>query len=70
MSASDLDDEIMVTLQLLCEAGVCEQIGPDEFRWANMPKSEAEAKLAAWEAANPGRVRDLSVAIKRLRGAG
>jgi hypothetical protein len=63
MSASKIDAQVMVTLQLLCEAGVCNQIGPDLFQFADMPKAEAEAKLAAWKAANPERVRALEAAI-------
>ena len=67
MSANRIDEQLMVTLQLLCEAGVCKQIGPDQFEWADMSKAEAEAKVAAWKAANPERVKALEAAIAILR---
>ena len=63
MSANTVDDELLITIQLFCEAGICEQTGPDQFQWADMSKADAEAKFAAWKAANSDRVRALEAAI-------
>jgi hypothetical protein len=63
MSANTVDDELFVTIQLLCEAGICKQIDPDHFQWADMSKADAEAKFTAWKAANSERVRALEAAI-------